>query len=496
MFFLGNEYSEHRRISCSKSLRAIYGSEEVLPSQPLIMSKHPRNASGPGEQRTGDALPLGSGEPGVLAVAINTPPTRGTVRVRSTPPGLDDRPATASAKRRGVAFADGDPKIREVYEYLVESINRVENQLNLRIDEMALSSAKRADELVTSCAKRTEVVDRFSEVQQTIDQLRGGARSDLEERLAQADKNASDILQKHEEALQKLAAQEDVIKKVTESSFTAMHDAVQSEVNILKDKCGALSVEIEQSRLEVNLTNEQNSLNLNQAVAQLTLDIAEARSGHTRTASEDLRSQNRPLGQASVNSGSAGARVGGQGLVVCKCAGSFDESGCHCKHVTELQKRVRDIPNLEALNAMQGRLNALSHDVMEVNRRVRAMPDPISGAWPRNGAQGGPAGGEGGFSGGQGGGFPGGHGGFGGRGNFQQPQHDGMPRAQVGPNRVTWQTKIFEDKMALDDLYRYNGVKGGDEWRSRIRGYFIGCCPSLKPAALGGEPRRHQFQPR
>jgi flagellar hook-basal body complex protein FliE len=172
----------------------------------------------------------------VLAVAINTPPTRGTVRVRSTPPGLEDRPITASAKRRGVAFADGDPKIREVYEYLVESINRVENQLNVRIDEVAVTSAKRVDELVTSCAKRTEVVDRFSEVQQSIDQLRGGAKTDLEERLAQADKNISDVLCRQQEALQSLAAAEAVIKNVTENNFMAMHDAVQKEVNILKDK--------------------------------------------------------------------------------------------------------------------------------------------------------------------------------------------------------------------------------------------------------------------
>ncbi len=24
-------------------------------------------------------------------------------------------------------------------------------------------------------------------------------------------------------------------------------------------------------------------------------------------------------------------------------------------------------------------------------------------------------------------------------------------------------------------------MKGGDDWRSRVRGYFIGCCPALKP---------------
>ena len=46
---------------------------------------------------------------------------------------------------------------------------------------------------------------------------------------------------------------------------------------------------------------------------------------------------------------------------------------------------------------------------------------------------------------------------------------------------VTWQTRIFEDKMALDIMYKYDGSKGGDEWRRRTHGYFIGCCPSFRP---------------
>ncbi len=76
-----------------------------------------------------------------------------------------------------------------------------------------------------------------------------------------------------------MASAEAVIKSVTENNFLAMQQAVQNEVNVPKDKCGALSVEIEQSRLEVNLNNEQNNLNHNQAVQQLTLDIAQARTG-------------------------------------------------------------------------------------------------------------------------------------------------------------------------------------------------------------------------
>ena len=137
-----------------------------------------------GAQQPGSHRPRGEVGAGVLAVTIDTPPTRGIVRGRSTPPGLDaadDASSASAVKRRGVAFSDGDPKIKEVYEYLVDHVNRLESRLDARIDAVSLQGAKRTDELVTSCAKRTEVVDRFSELRQCIDQLRGGAKTDLEE---------------------------------------------------------------------------------------------------------------------------------------------------------------------------------------------------------------------------------------------------------------------------------------------------------------------------
>ena len=56
-----------------------------------------------------------------------------------------------------------------------------------------------------------------------------------------------------------------------------------------------------------------------------------------------------------------------------------------------------------------------------------------------------------------------------------------QPSGGGGPREVTYQTRLFEDKMALDMLYKYDGSKNGDEWRRRIYGYFIGCCPSIRP---------------
>ena len=41
--------------------------------------------------------------------------------------------------------------------------------------------------------------------------------------------------------------------------------------------------------------------------------------------------------------------------------------------------------------------------------------------------------------------------------------------------------RLFDDKVALSDAYSFDGVKGGDPWRKKVRGYFISKCPELKP---------------
>ena len=45
---------------------------------------------------------------------------------------------------------------------------------------------------------------------------------------------------------------------------------------------------------------------------------------------------------------------------------------------------------------------------------------------------------------------------------------------------MKWNTKLFEDKVALDSNYHYDGISGGENWREKIRGYCIGCCPQSK----------------
>ncbi len=52
----------------------------------------------------------------------------------------------------------------------------------------------------------------------------------------------------------------------------------------------------------------------------------------------------------------------------------------------------------------------------------------------------------------------------------------------------------------MNELFQYNGEKGGDAWRTRVRGYFVGCCPELADwldwaeGAPGKSPPRSDHQ--
>ena len=54
---------------------------------------------------------------------------------------------------------------------------------------------------------------------------------------------------------------------------------------------------------------------------------------------------------------------------------------------------------------------------------------------------------------------------------------------------MRWNSKLFDDKVALDMTYHWDGVKGGAAWREKVRGYIIGCCPPLKPLLDWAESR-------
>ncbi len=70
----------------------------------------------------------------------------------------------------------------------------------------------------------------------------------------------------------------------------------------------------------------------------------------------------------------------------------------------------------------------------------------------------------------------------------------------MGGAVVKWSSKLFDDRTALSDLYAFDGEKGGDAWRTRVRGYFIGCCPEMADwldwaeGVLGKLPKRSDDQ--
>ena len=41
--------------------------------------------------------------------------------------------------------------------------------------------------------------------------------------------------------------------------------------------------------------------------------------------------------------------------------------------------------------------------------------------------------------------------------------------------------RLFDDKVPTYEEYRYNGIKGGDKWRLKVRGYWLSKCPQLMP---------------
>ena len=42
-------------------------------------------------------------------------------------------------------------------------------------------------------------------------------------------------------------------------------------------------------------------------------------------------------------------------------------------------------------------------------------------------------------------------------------------------------SRLFEDKIALSSDYSFDGVKSGDSWRKKLRGYFISRLPEMLP---------------
>ncbi len=185
------------------------------------------------------------------------------------------------------------------------------------------------------------------------------------------------------------------------------------------------------------------------------------------------------------------------------------DDGCvvmdvHCKHVVNLGHRVEAI---ETYLGAHGAHHHVQHDAARADGPTTGSRaggpttgseppratgdggpttntggDPLQRpdiAWNRYFPGGGPPGNGSGGQNGGGGHGPGGDGhgprgnGHGGGGHWSQGTHDGHPNGHV-----SWE-KIFDDKVAISQDYAYQGGTGGEQWRVRVKGYWVSKCPAL-----------------
>ena len=160
---------------------------------------------------------------------------------------------------------------------------------------------------------------------------------------------------------------------------------------------------------------------------------------------------------------------------------------CHCFHLDELAVKVESITAEMHRRAAQP--EPPIREPPSVNGSAPATAARPVDSWQTPGAcpwsAGAQAGGQrqgpgtGSIHPGQGGGAgaPGGSGGGGGGGG--DAPHGNAAVRHVGPAIYDLE-KIFDDKVALSETYKFVGGEGGERWRMKIRGYWIARFPALQ----------------
>ena len=139
---------------------------------------------------------------------------------------------------------------------------------------------------------------------------------------------------------------------------------------------------------------------------------------------------------------------------------------CHCRHHDSLDQRVQGIQR--ALVRDFGFINATSQrmaqELQDIQRRLQTgQSRPTTGNDDADGQRVPLLGG-----------FP----------TRPRPADDGsrdslasLERARIHQG-INFE-KVFDDKVALSEGYRYNGGAGGEKWRTKTLGYFVSKMPCL-----------------
>ena len=149
---------------------------------------------------------------------------------------------------------------------------------------------------------------------------------------------------------------------------------------------------------------------------------------------------------------------------------------CHCQHVETLMRDVRSFTT--RVNQHEGSLDTL----------LKRVPGRYDGSGADPGAGG--YGGHGGAGGHGGPGGAGGHGGPGGGGGYDPhaagalgwplgaaPARLSLPLA-LGPLGALATGRAFDDRVSIQDEFKFNGAKG-DVWKGKIERYFFSRVPAV-----------------
>ena len=212
--------------------------------------------------------------------------------------------------------------------------------------------------------------------------------------------------------------------------------AVQMQLGVLAENVRRLEAKETQGRFDSN-TNHAEQVQINNNFWQ---EI-----GKTQAAVTALIGAGTGTGTGSGGQG-AGNPGGGQGAT---SSASITAGGkCHCDHLELLKRRVAALE--------QGR-EGRGVDAWDDYRRRREPHE--AGAGADTGA--------------------GGHG----RGDHDapRPRRDPPPNVSFPEMGVSDMSRVFDDKVALSAAYTYDGTTGGEQWRRKVRGYWVAKCPGLRP---------------